>query len=55
VLLGLCSLEVRLEEEKMRVACLEHEGTTSVVGQERGMMAGEGERPAGLCSFFLAK
>jgi hypothetical protein len=37
------------------VACLEQGGTASVVGQERGMVAGEGERPAGLCSFFLAK
>ena len=37
------------------MACLEHGGTTSVAGQERGMVAGEGERPTGLCSFFLAK
>lgn len=55
MLLALWPLEVQLDEEKMRVACLEHGGTAPVAGQERGMVVGEGERPAGLCSFFLAK
>jgi len=39
--LGWCS-EIRLEEEKMRMACLENGGTASVAGKERGMVASEG-------------
>jgi len=37
----------------MRMAYLENGGTVSVAGKERGMVAGEGEQPAGLCSFFF--
>ena len=32
----------------MRMACLEHGGTASVAGKERGMVAGEG----GLAGWF---
>jgi hypothetical protein len=37
----------------MKMACLEHGGTTSVAGKERGRWLVRGERPTGLCSFIL--
>ena len=48
---GWC-LEIPLEEEKIRMACLEHGGTAYVAGKERGMVAGE-RGAAGWFVFFL--
>jgi len=48
---GWC-LEIPLEEEKIRMAYLEHGGTASVAGKERGMVAGE-RGAAGWFVFFL--